>query len=56
MEDEGALRQRDQAEALRRPWSAPKVILSDSVSVGVAVDNKGRFNIPDRKSSSTSTS
>ena len=40
----------------RRPWSPPKVILSDSVSTGVAVDNKGPFHIPDQKFSSTSTS
>jgi hypothetical protein len=40
----------------RRPWSPPKVILSNSVSAGVAQDNKGQFNIPDQKYSSTSTS
>jgi hypothetical protein len=40
----------------RKPWSSPKVIISNSVAVGVAVDNKGLSHIPDQKFSSTSTS
>jgi hypothetical protein len=40
----------------RKPWSPPRVILSNSVSVGVKVDNKGLTTLPDFKESSTSTS
>jgi hypothetical protein len=56
MDDRDAPTRRDPAGTARRPWSAPRVILSDEVARGVQVNNKGRFHIPDRKSTSTSTS
>jgi hypothetical protein len=56
MDDHDTSARNDEVGSVRLPWSAPKVILADTVASGIAVDNKGQFNIPDRKSSSTSTS
>ncbi|HEX3918952.1 MAG TPA: hypothetical protein VHX64_01900 [Caulobacteraceae bacterium] len=45
----------DPAGSGKRPWTSPKVILSDPMS-SARQDNKGISNIPDQKFSSTSTS
>jgi hypothetical protein len=42
-------------EGSKRPWTSPKVILSDPMS-SARVDNKGITTGPDIKLSSTSTS
>jgi hypothetical protein len=53
--DSGVSGRRTDGAFAKKPWTAPKVIVSNAMSAA-NVDNKGPFHIPDRKSSSTSTS
>jgi hypothetical protein len=46
----------EQDRPAKKPWIAPKVILSEAIARGVTVKNHGNYQVMDRHSSTTSTS